>query len=36
MLTGACSNGDPKYSHTRELDYYKEHTLKTRQGYIPQ
>ena len=30
MLTGACSNGDPKYSHTRELDYYKRAHFKNK------
>lgn len=30
MLTGACSNGDPKYSHTRELDYYKRVHFKNK------
>ena len=30
MLTGACSNGDPKYFHTRELDYYKRAHFKNK------
>ena len=30
MPTGACSNGDPKYSNTRELDYYKRAHFKNK------